>query len=150
MHLLTREVSFTRRSSRTHAVIFLIACAIFVLGNMAGFYRGLAVGTQQRESAPDVRTDDACGITDPLACAASLLESAAEAFRPQTYAPLAHWVEAGLTMPAYRVVVTEFSAVVCEDVERDYEACLADETCDAEKLGALAQDVLECMPPARL
>ena len=135
MHLLTREVSFTRRSSRTHAILFLIASAVFVAGNLHGFYRGLAVGARQQDGAQVVQTDAACGITDPLACATSILESVADLFRPK---------------PEFTVVVTPFSAVVCEDVERDYEACLADEACGAEKLGTLAQVVLECMPPAQL
>ncbi|MEK7546213.1 MAG: hypothetical protein AAB554_04025 [Patescibacteria group bacterium] len=50
--------------------------------------------------------------------------------------------------PAPAVVMTETRTVVCEDVERAYDACVADMSCAAERLGVLGQDILTCETPA--
>ena len=82
MHLLTREVSPVRRPYRSLLAIFAVS-AIFLAGNMTGFYRGLAIGERQAAGVEEVQTASVCGITDPVACVTSVLESVADLFRPE-------------------------------------------------------------------
>lgn len=134
MIILKREVSLPRRSSVSHVLTLFVACSIFVIGNISGFYRGLEVGSRQVVVTEDVRPDAACGITDPIACAVEIMESVAEMFRP---------------MPEFTVTVTPTSAVDCRQAERAYYRCVDDVTCPTETFEAIADDVNFCQTGLR-
>lgn len=134
MSILKREVSSPCSSSALRLLVIAAACAIFLSGNVIGFYRGLRVGSEPSSLTEDVRTTGACGISDPIACTSSLLESVADLFRPA---------------PEIVVTVAPFRAVVCADAERAYWACAHDAACPLETFEAIADDVNFCQSPPR-
>jgi|GEM_PF-6659359 len=143
MNLLKREVpvrtDHLRESIRFFDRFCLIGLMISAIWAVS-MTIGIRIGHDQAQHEmlmghePVIAETDACGISDPLACAVQIAQSVAEAFNP---------------MPEFTVTVIEGTVTTCKDIEAAYDACLADDACDVEKLGPLAQDLVLCTPVRR-
>lgn len=141
MNLLKREVP-VRKPDPSRLALFgaipLAASALFfcgyVLGHDDGFDAAATVALGSSARHDRVVPEAACGVTDPLACAVAIAESALDLFRP---------------VPAFTVTVTPTVAVDCAEAERAYWACANDAACPLETFEKIADDVNFCQDPSR-
>ena len=129
MHILKREVVAPKISGRD-LYLLVVLKTLAVLGALTLTLGVMNAYGRDREMSGE---PIACGISAPLDCAVSIAGTFAGA------AP-----EASAT-----VEITPTRIVVCKDAERAYDACLADEACDEDELGRIADDVLVCMDGPR-